>query len=43
MSRIREMRDMKQEALAQAIEFGKANQELVVDKFISDLFLMTNN
>lgn len=26
-----------------AIEFGKANQKIVIDKFVSDLFLMTNN
>ena len=28
---------------APAIEFGKANQKIVVDKFVSDLFLMKNN
>jgi hypothetical protein len=28
---------------APAIEFGKANQKIVVDKFVSDLFIMTNN
>jgi hypothetical protein len=28
---------------APAIEFGKANEKLVVDKFVSDLFIMTNN
>lgn len=28
---------------APAIEFGKANQKIVLDKFVSDLFLMTNN
>lgn len=28
---------------APAIEFGKVNQKMVVDKFISDLFLMKNN
>jgi hypothetical protein len=28
---------------APAIEFGKANQKIVIDKFISDLFIMTNN
>ena len=28
---------------APAIEFGKANQKVVIDKFISDLFIMTNN
>ncbi|MBL0072336.1 MAG: hypothetical protein IPP34_11250 [Bacteroidetes bacterium] len=27
---------------APAIEFGKANQEVVIDKFVSDLFTMTN-
>lgn len=26
-----------------AIDFGKANQKLVVDKFVSDLFMMNNN
>lgn len=26
-----------------AIEFGKANQKIVVDKFVSDLFIMSNN
>ena len=26
-----------------AIEFGKANQKIVVDKFVTDLFVMTNN
>lgn len=26
-----------------AIEFGKANQKQVIDKFVSDLFIMTNN
>lgn len=26
-----------------AIEFGKANEKIVVDKYVSDLFLMTNN
>lgn len=28
---------------APAIEFGKANQKLIIDKFVSDLFIMTNN
>jgi hypothetical protein len=28
---------------APAIEFGKANQKIVVDKFVTDLFVMTNN
>jgi hypothetical protein len=28
---------------APVIEFGKANQKIVVDKFVSDLFIMTNN
>ncbi len=28
---------------APAIEFGKVNQKIVIDKFVSDLFLMTNN
>ncbi len=28
---------------APAIEFGKANQKIVVDKFVSDLFTMINN
>ncbi len=28
---------------AAAIEFGKANQKIVVDKFVSDLILKTNN
>ncbi|OFY48090.1 MAG: hypothetical protein A2W85_02670 [Bacteroidetes bacterium GWF2_41_31] len=28
---------------APAIEFGKANQKIVIDKFVSDLFIMTNN
>jgi len=28
---------------APAIEFGKANEKIVVDKFLSDLFTMTNN
>ena len=28
---------------APAIEFGKANQKIVVDKFVSDLFIMGNN
>jgi hypothetical protein len=28
---------------APAIEFGKANQKIIIDKFVSDLFLMTNN
>ena len=28
---------------APAIEFGKANQKIVLDKFVADLFLMTNN
>lgn len=27
---------------APAIEFGKANQKIVVDKFVNDLFVMTN-
>lgn len=26
-----------------AIEFGKANQKIVIEKFVSDLFIMTNN
>lgn len=26
-----------------AIEFGKANQKLVIDRFVSDLFIITNN
>ncbi len=28
---------------APAIEFGKTNQKIVVDKFVEDLFVMTNN
>lgn len=28
---------------APAIEFGKANQKIVVDKFVSDMFTMNNN
>lgn len=28
---------------APAIEFGKANQKIVIDKFVTDLFTMTNN
>jgi hypothetical protein len=28
---------------APAIEFGKAKQKIVVDRFVSDLFIMTNN
>ena len=28
---------------APAIEFGKANQKIIVEKFVSDLFIMTNN
>lgn len=28
---------------ANAIEFGKANEKMVVDKFVADLFLMTND
>jgi uncharacterized protein YjaZ len=28
---------------APAIEFGKANQKIVINKFVSDLFIMTNN
>ncbi|MCF6131690.1 DUF2268 domain-containing putative Zn-dependent protease [Flavobacterium wongokense] len=28
---------------APAIEFGKANRQIVVDQFVSDLFLMSNN
>lgn len=28
---------------APAIEFGKANQKIVIDKFVADLFIMTNN
>lgn len=28
---------------APAIEFGKANPKIVVDKFVTDLFVMTNN
>ncbi len=28
---------------AAAIEFGKANQKIVVDKFVTDLFTMSNN
>jgi len=28
---------------APAIEFGKVNQKIIVDKFVSDLFIMTNN
>ncbi|MBL7921981.1 MAG: Ig-like domain-containing protein [Bacteroidia bacterium] len=28
---------------APAIEFGKANQKIVVDKFVTDLFIITNN
>lgn len=28
---------------APAIEFGKANQKIVVDKFVSDLFIINNN
>jgi len=28
---------------APAIEFGKANQKVVIDKFVTDLFTMTNN
>ncbi len=28
---------------APAIEFGKANQKIVVDKFVTDLFVMANN
>jgi hypothetical protein len=28
---------------APAIDFGKANQKIVVDKFVSDLFIMNNN
>lgn len=28
---------------APAIEFGKANQQAVVNKFVNDLFIMTNN
>ena len=28
---------------APAIEFGKANQKIVVDKFVTDLFVMPNN
>ena len=28
---------------APAIEFGKANQKIVVNKFVTDLFVMTNN
>lgn len=28
---------------APAIEFGKANQAIVIDKFVNDLFIMTNN
>jgi Predicted Zn-dependent protease (DUF2268) len=28
---------------APAIEFGKANQKIIIDKFVSDLFIMTNN
>lgn len=28
---------------APAIEFGKANQKIIVDKFVTDLFVMTNN
>ena len=28
---------------APAIEFGKANQKAIIDKFVSDLFIMSNN
>ncbi len=28
---------------APAIEFGKANQKIILDKFVADLFIMTNN
>lgn len=28
---------------APAIEFGKANQKIVIDKFVTDLFVVTNN
>ncbi|WP_411811191.1 DUF2268 domain-containing putative Zn-dependent protease [Chryseobacterium scophthalmum] len=28
---------------APAIEFGKANQKIIVDKFVSDLFIINNN
>lgn len=28
---------------APAIEFGKSNQKIIIDKFVADLFIMTNN